>query len=59
MASAEAAVAGGCGVALSVRHHSQRLLHAALPGTSVDKNGWLERKCAVVGVLSKFLGVEL
>jgi uncharacterized protein (UPF0303 family) len=38
----------GLPVAVSVRRNGQRLFHAALPGSSADNDGWLERKSAVV-----------
>jgi uncharacterized protein (UPF0303 family) len=42
------ALAGALPVAISIRRNGQRLFHAALPGSSADNDGWLERKCAVV-----------
>ena len=44
----EAAIAAELPVAISVRRNGQRLFHTALPGTSADNDGWLDRKCAVV-----------
>lgn len=44
----EAARAAGLPVAISIRRNGQRLFHAALPGSSADNDGWLERKSAVV-----------
>ena len=44
----EAALAAGLPVAISIRRNGQRLFHAALPGSSADNDGWLERKSAVV-----------
>ena len=44
----EAASAAGLPVAISIRRNGQRLFHAALPGSSADNDGWLERKAAVV-----------
>ena len=44
----EAALAAGLPVAISLRRNGQRLFHAALPGSSADNDGWLERKAAVV-----------
>ncbi|WP_423923904.1 heme-degrading domain-containing protein [Frigoribacterium sp. 2-23] len=35
-------------VALAVRKGGQRVFHAALPGTSVDNDEWLDRKARVV-----------
>ncbi|MET7937746.1 heme-degrading domain-containing protein [Streptomyces sp. NPDC005322] len=35
-------------VTISVRRSGQRLFHRALPGTSVDNDAWLDRKCRVV-----------
>lgn len=43
-----AARAAGLPVAISIRRNGQRLFHAALPGSSADNDGWLERKSAVV-----------
>ena len=44
----EAALAAALPVAISVRRNGQRLFHAALPGSSADNDGWLDRKSAVV-----------
>ena len=44
----EAALAAALPVAISIRRNGQRLFHAALPGSSADNDGWLERKSAVV-----------
>lgn len=44
----DAAIADALPVAMSVRRGGQRLFHAALPGSSADNDGWLDRKCAVV-----------
>ena len=33
---------------ISIRRGPQRMFHAALPGTSADNDGWIERKCRVV-----------
>ena len=44
----EAALAAGLPIAISIRRNGQRLFHAALPGSSADNDGWLERKAAVV-----------
>jgi uncharacterized protein (UPF0303 family) len=44
----EAARARGLGVTVSVRRGTQRLFHAALPGTSADNDAWIERKSRVV-----------
>jgi uncharacterized protein (UPF0303 family) len=43
-----AALAAALPVAISIRRNGQRLFHAALPGSSADNDGWLERKSAVV-----------
>jgi uncharacterized protein (UPF0303 family) len=48
LALREAALAGALPVAISIRRNGQRLFHAALPGSSADNDGWLERKSAVV-----------
>jgi uncharacterized protein (UPF0303 family) len=44
----QAALGAGHPVAISVRRNGRCLFHAALPGSSADNDGWLERKCAVV-----------
>jgi uncharacterized protein (UPF0303 family) len=44
----EAAKERGLGVTISVRRGTQRLFHAALPGTSADNDAWIERKSRVV-----------
>ena len=44
----QAALAAALPVAISVRRNGQRLFHAALPGSSADNDGWLDRKSAVV-----------
>jgi len=44
----EAARAGGLGVTISIRRGTQRLFHAALPGTCADNDSWLDRKARVV-----------
>ena len=44
----EAALEAALPVAISVRRNGQRLFHAALPGSSADNDGWLDRKSAVV-----------
>ena len=44
----EKARSAGLPVAISVRCNGRRLFHAALPGSSADNEGWLERKSAVV-----------
>jgi len=44
----ETALTAGLPVAISIRRNGQRLFHAALPGSSADNDGWLDRKCAVV-----------
>jgi uncharacterized protein (UPF0303 family) len=43
-----AAREGALPVTISVRRGTQRLFHAALPGTSADNDEWLERKSRVV-----------
>jgi uncharacterized protein (UPF0303 family) len=43
-----AAREGGLPVTVSVRRGTQRLFHAALPGTSADNDAWIERKSRVV-----------
>jgi uncharacterized protein (UPF0303 family) len=35
-------------ITISVRRGTQRLFHAALPGTSADNDDWIERKSRVV-----------
>jgi uncharacterized protein (UPF0303 family) len=35
-------------LAITIRRGAQRVLHAALPGSSANNDAWLERKCAVV-----------
>jgi uncharacterized protein (UPF0303 family) len=57
----EAALAAALPVAISIRRNGQRLFHAALPGSSADNDGWLERKSAVVdryGHSSLYVGEE-
>jgi uncharacterized protein (UPF0303 family) len=44
----DAALAAELPVAISIRRNGQRLFHAALPGSSADNDGWLDRKAAVV-----------
>jgi uncharacterized protein (UPF0303 family) len=44
----EAGLAAALPIAISIRRNGQRLFHAALPGSSADNDGWLERKSAVV-----------
>ena len=44
----ETARSAGLPVAISIRCNGRRLFHAALPGSSADNEGWLERKSAVV-----------
>ena len=44
----EAARAQGLPLVVCVRRGSQRLFHAALPGTAPDNDVWLDRKCRVV-----------
>jgi uncharacterized protein (UPF0303 family) len=38
----------GLAVTISIRRNGQRLFHAALPGTSADNDGWIDRKSRVV-----------
>jgi uncharacterized protein (UPF0303 family) len=38
----------GLGVTVSVRKGTQRVFHAALPGTSADNDEWVDRKSRVV-----------
>ena len=48
-------------VAIAIRLNGQRLFHAALPGSSADNDGWLDRKAAVVdrfGHSSYFVGCQ-
>jgi uncharacterized protein (UPF0303 family) len=35
-------------VAITIRRGSQRMFHAALPGSSSNNDAWLDRKCAIV-----------
>ena len=49
----EAALAAELPVAISIRRNGQRLFHTALPGSSADNDGWLERKSAVVDRYSR------
>jgi uncharacterized protein (UPF0303 family) len=44
----EAAKERQLGVTVSVRRGTQRLFHAALPGTSADNDAWIDRKSRVV-----------
>ncbi|MET8850052.1 heme-degrading domain-containing protein [Amycolatopsis sp. NPDC004625] len=44
----DAAAERGLAVTISIRRNGQRLFHAALPGTSADNDGWIDRKCRVV-----------
>ncbi|CAL9337385.1 hypothetical protein SUDANB95_00195 [Actinosynnema sp. ALI-1.44] len=44
----DAAREAGLPVVVSVRRGRQRLFHAALPGTSADNDGWIDRKSRVV-----------
>lgn len=44
----DAATERGLAVTISIRRNGQRLFHAALPGTSADNDGWIDRKCRVV-----------
>jgi uncharacterized protein (UPF0303 family) len=46
----EAARADRLAVTISIRRGGQRLFHAALPGTCVDNDYWLERKFRVVAL---------
>jgi uncharacterized protein (UPF0303 family) len=57
----EAAKERQLGVTISVRRGTQRLFHAALPGTSADNDAWIERKSRVVdryGHSSFFVGTQ-
>jgi uncharacterized protein (UPF0303 family) len=48
-------------IAIMIRHHGQRMFHAALPGSSANNDAWLERKCAVVdlfGHSSYYVGCQ-
>ncbi|WP_103347944.1 heme-degrading domain-containing protein [Amycolatopsis sp. CA-128772] len=38
----------GLALTISIRRNGQRLFHAALPGTSADNDGWIDRKSRVV-----------
>ncbi|MEV6830924.1 heme-degrading domain-containing protein [Amycolatopsis sp. NPDC051102] len=44
----DAAADRGLAVTISIRRNGQRLFHAALPGTSADNDGWIDRKSRVV-----------
>lgn len=44
----DAGLAASLPIAISIRRNGQELFHAALPGASVDNDGWLARKSAVV-----------
>ncbi len=44
----ESARARGLPVVIGIRRGTQRLFHAALPGTAPDNDAWLDRKCRVV-----------
>jgi uncharacterized protein (UPF0303 family) len=43
-----AALEAGLPVAIAIRFNGQRMFHTALPGSSADNDGWLDRKAAVV-----------
>lgn len=56
-----AARAAGLPVVVSISRGGQRLFHLALPGTSPDNDGWVERKARVVlrfGHSSLYLGTK-
>jgi uncharacterized protein (UPF0303 family) len=44
----EMGLAHGLAIVVSIRRHGQLLFHAALPGSSADNDGWVDRKAAVV-----------
>ncbi|MEV4050749.1 heme-degrading domain-containing protein [Amycolatopsis sp. NPDC049688] len=44
----DAAADRGLALTISIRRNGQRLFHAALPGTSADNDGWIDRKSRVV-----------
>lgn len=57
----EAALERNYPVAILIRRSGQRLFHAALPGSSIDNDDWLERKSAVVdqfGHSSYYMGCQ-
>jgi uncharacterized protein (UPF0303 family) len=57
----EAALAQQFPIAILIRRSGQRLFHAALPGSSIDNDDWLERKSAVVdqfGHSSYYMGCQ-
>jgi uncharacterized protein (UPF0303 family) len=57
----DAALAQRYPLAILIRRSGQRLFHAALPGSSIDNDDWLERKSAVVdqfGHSSYYMGCQ-
>jgi uncharacterized protein (UPF0303 family) len=57
----EQALAAELPIVISIRRNGQRLFYAALPGSSVDNEFWVERKSAVVdrfGHSSYFVGCQ-
>ena len=44
----EMGLADGHAIVVSIRRYGQLLFHAALPGSSADNDGWVDRKAAVV-----------
>jgi uncharacterized protein (UPF0303 family) len=57
----EAAVEADYPIAILIRRSGQRIFHAALPGSSIDNDDWLERKSAVVdqfGHSSYYMGCQ-
>ena len=57
----EAALEANFPIAILIRRNGQRIFHAALPGSSIDNDDWLERKSAVVrqfGHSSYYMGCQ-
>jgi uncharacterized protein (UPF0303 family) len=57
----EAALEADFPIAILIRRNGQRIFHAALPGSSIDNDDWLERKSAVVrqfGHSSYYMGCQ-
>ncbi|MCU1678424.1 MAG: hypothetical protein JWM93_3182 [Frankiales bacterium] len=48
VALVEAARARGVNVTVDIRRGEQQVFHAAMPGTTADNDGWIERKIRVV-----------
>ena len=48
VALVEAARARGVNVTIDIRRGDQQVFHAAMPGTTADNDGWVERKIRVV-----------